>query len=62
MKTYESVGFVERSGDAKAVGREDQDGADVNIIDSIPRQVQQFWMQIPTQYRLLYLLAFLYAH
>ena len=33
-----------------------------NIIDSIPRQVKQFYMQVPTQYRLLYLLAFLYAH
>ena len=46
---------------------EDQDKANEmqeteNIIDSIPRQVKQFYMQVPTQYRLLYLLAFLYAH
>ncbi len=29
---------------------------------SIPNQVQQFYMQMPTQYRLVYLLMFLYTH
>ena len=51
--------------------RKGPDGEDVaeasdedeeNVIDSIPRQVKQFWMQVPTQYRMLYLLAYLYSH
>lgn len=29
---------------------------------AIPNQVQQFYMQVPIQYRLIYLLMFLYAH
>jgi hypothetical protein len=29
---------------------------------SIPSQVQQFYMEVPTQYRLVYLLMFLYSH
>ena len=28
----------------------------------MPKQVKQYWMQVPTQYRLIYLMAFLYAH
>ena len=39
---------------------EDLDKED--ILASMPKQVKQYWMQTPTQYRLLYLLAFLYAH
>ena len=35
---------------------------DADIMSSIPRQVQQFWMEVPAQYRLVYLLMFLYAH
>lgn len=31
-------------------------------MDSIPRQVKQYWMEVPVQYRLIYLLMFLYAH
>ena len=73
MESYESVGFVDSKkkkaivsgapGELSNVNLQDQESSDEeNIIDSIPKQVKQFWMQIPTQYRLLYLLAFLYAH
>jgi len=32
------------------------------MVASIPKQVQQYYSEIPTQYRLIYLLGFLYAH
>ena len=72
MESYESVGFVDNKKKAAIAASNDEFGNvnlqaeasedEDNIIDSIPRQVKQFWMQIPTQYRLVYLLAFLYAH
>ena len=48
MKDYQTVGFDKGCDDQKA----DQ---------SIPKQVQQFYVETPTQYRLLYLQAFLYT-
>ena len=33
-----------------------------DMVGSIPKQVQQFYVEIPSQYRLIYLLSFLYAH
>lgn len=73
MRTYESVGFTKTKAIAQeevkgetADGKEERAGeggeVDENIIDSIPKQVKQYFVPIPTQYRLLYLLAFLYAH
>jgi ATP-dependent RNA helicase DDX31/DBP7 len=53
MKEYDQVGFGQTEPD------EDEDAT---IMSSIPKQVQQFWMEVPAQYRLLYLLMFLYAH
>jgi superfamily II DNA/RNA helicase len=32
------------------------------MIRSMPKQVVQYFTEVPTQYRLIYLLAFLYAH
>ena len=52
MKDYKTVGF-----DAKKEGDDEED-----FQASIPKQVQQFYMEVPTQYRLIYLLMFLYAH
>lgn len=57
MKTYVQVGFSEL-----ATNQKDSDDEDQNIMDSIPRQVKQYWMEVPVQYRLIYLLMFLYAH
>jgi hypothetical protein len=51
MKDYIKVGFE---------GSEEKKEED--IVGSIPKQVQQFYSEIPVQYRLLYLLAFLYGH
>lgn len=76
MRTFKAVGFADdskamRNSEKQRDGKEDrpepkegepEDLDEVNIIDSIPKQVKQFWMQCPTQYRLLYLLAFLYSH
>ena len=65
MSSYASVGFGEEEENPQAIALEDQKEAKTekeSIIDSIPRQVKQFWIQVPTQYRLLYLLAFLYSH
>ena len=53
MKEYTKVGF-------KAEG-EDGENQD-NYIGSIPQQVKQFWVEVPAQYKLLYLLIFLYCH
>ena len=51
MQNYETVGFDVNND--KAV--DDQ-------IIHIPKQIQQYYTEVPTQYRLLYLMAFLYAH
>ena len=72
MKTYEKVGFSDKtlrliadrndspSGDGAE--RDDAEAEEANLMDSIPRQVKQFWMEVPVQYRLVYLLMFLYVH
>ena len=67
MESFNKKEEKEAEADGTKPEVEDQDKANEmqeteNIIDSIPRQVKQFYMQVPTQYRLLYLLAFLYAH
>jgi superfamily II DNA/RNA helicase len=51
MKDYKTVGF-----DAQT------ESPDQDMAISIPNQVQQFYMQVPIQYRLLYLMMFLYSH
>ena len=53
MKDYVKVGFNTEN---------DDEGKQENIVGSIPVQVKQFWMEIPAQYRLIYLLIFLYCH
>lgn len=53
MSDYVKVGF--NLGDNPMTIEED-------VIGSIPKQVVQYYCEVPTQYRLLYLLAFLYAH
>ena len=53
MKEYAKVGFNTETED---------EGKQENIVGSIPVQVKQFWMEIPSQYRLIYLLIFLYCH
>ena len=64
MKDSVNVGFEKESaGDTK--DGENNEGDDDNEKDyssSIPSQVQQYWVEVPTQYRLVYLLMFLYAH
>lgn len=52
MAEFSQVGFDLKSKDSK------QD----TMIGSIPKQVEQYWVEIPTQYRLMYLLMFLFAH
>lgn len=52
MENYVTVGF-------------DQAGAsntEESLIATIPKQIEQFYAEIPTQYRLLYLLSFIFAH
>ena len=53
MKDYAKVGFKD---DAEDSGKKE------NFVGSIPEQVKQFWVEIPAQYRLIYLLIFLYTH
>ena len=53
MKDYAKVGFKEDTEDS---------GKKENFVGSIPEQVKQFWVEIPAQYRLIYLLIFLYTH
>ena len=36
--------------------------ADFDVIGSIPKQIQQYYIEVPTQYKLLYLIAFLFSH
>lgn len=48
--------------EATEVMQSEEDLDKEDILASMPKQVKQYWMQTPTQYRLLYLLAFLYAH
>ena len=55
MKDYVKVGFKEDNEE----GKEDKEQS---FIGSIPNQVKQYWMEVPAQYRLLYLLTFLYCH
>jgi superfamily II DNA/RNA helicase len=50
MKNYKTVGF------------DLDENVDQDMAISIPSQVQQFYMEVPTQYRLVYLLMFLYSH
>lgn len=52
MKDYSKVGFGE---EANTLNEED-------YVGSIPKQVKQYFMEMPTQYRLVYLLMFLYAN
>lgn len=60
MASYETVGFTNEDKAMAAVEAKPDD--DEKLAESIPKQVLQFYMQIPTQYRLVYLLQFLYAH
>ena len=55
MKDYVKVGFKEDNEE----GKEDKEQS---FIGSIPSQVKQYWVEVPAQYRLLYLLTFLYCH
>ena len=55
MENYVKVGFNETGTEEKKETAED-------IIGSIPKQIQQFFMEVPVQYRLVYLLAFLYCN
>lgn len=48
--------------DYKTVGFDLDENVDQDMAISIPSQVQQFYMEVPTQYRLVYLLMFLYSH
>ena len=54
MKDFVKVGF-------KIYAKEIEEKQE-NFIGSIPQQVKQFWVEVPVQYRLLYLLVFLYCH
>ena len=47
MVDYDKVGF---------------DTENIQLAESMPKQVVQYYMEVPTQYRLLYLLMFLYAN
>jgi len=51
MDNYKAVGFG--TTDAKLPETEKL---------TIPMQIKQFWFEIPAQYRLIYLLMFLYSH
>ena len=53
MSSYETVGFSNNKEENEA--GEDLDD-DEKLAESIPKQVLQFYMQVPTQYRLVYLL------
>ena len=55
MKDYVKVGFKEDNEE----GKEDKEQS---FIGSIPNQVKQYWVEVPAQYRLLYLLTILYCH
>ena len=55
MENYVKVGFNETGTEEKKETAED-------IIGSIPKQIQQFFMEVPVQYRLVYLIAFLYSN
>jgi hypothetical protein len=57
MQEYEKVGFNEGATIEGELKKESED-----MVGSIPKQVQQFFMEVPVQYRLVYLLAFLYGH
>ena len=50
MESYATVGF-----DAITGNQEE------NLIASIPKQIKQYYAEVPTQFRLLYLLAFLFT-
>ena len=56
MESYVKVGFGEHIGETTTATEQD------DTIASIPKQVHQYFSMVPTQYRLVYLLAFLYAH
>lgn len=51
MKDYQTVGFQQDS---------QTEVDDVTV--SIPKQVLQYYMETPTQYRMLYLLMFLFSN
>jgi superfamily II DNA/RNA helicase len=51
MQDYVKVGFE---------GSEEKKEED--LVGSIPKQVVQYYMEVPVQYRLVYLLSFLYGH
>ena len=51
----------EVDGTVETKGKDD-DGEIQDLVASMPKQVVQYFVQIPIQYRLLYLLGFLYAH
>ena len=55
MENYVTVGF-------DASGLAGSPDAVDSLIATIPKQIQQYYAEIPTQYRLLYLLAFLFAY
>ena len=57
MENYVKVGFNEDLTEKDERKKENED-----IIGSIPKQIQQFFMEVPVQYRLVYLLAFLYCN
>jgi len=60
MKDYIKVGFNQPTADGETEATETTEIED--MVSSIPKQVQQFYAEVPTQYRLVYLLAFLYTH
>ena len=62
MQDSVNVGFEKESGDSKGAENEGDDDNEKDYSSSIPSQVQQYWVEVPTQYRLVYLLMFLYAH
>lgn len=53
MKDYKTAGFNTPEGDIKEEKEEAL---------TIPAQIKQFWMECPTQYKLVYLLEFLYIN
>jgi len=59
MLTYAKVGFSEAEIKDGTTEKEEDIN---NLVESMPKQVQQFYIETPTQYRLLYLLSFLYSH
>ena len=61
MRDYEKVGFADDKEDLSKLSPEEREKAALDdMIRSIPKQVIQYFMEVPTQYRLIYLLAFLY--